>query len=188
VHIPRSRNTKGVFVKKIRTEILAAVVGVAATVAFPAAGLAQSRTGESHWYVGGQVGRADWDRAGDEDTSIRLLGGYQANKSVAVEFGYIDFGSVSGGSAKGKAWDVVGVGTIPVGDKFGVYGKLGFAWSEVKGFGQNESGIELTYGVGVSYDFSPTVAFRGEWQKYPDAGDGATDIDVLSIGVIFRFK
>jgi len=173
---------------RIRTAVFTVVAGAAATVGFPTAGIAQTNTADSSWYVGGHVGRADWDRANDEDTSIRLLGGYQVNKSIAAEFGYIDLGSVAGGSAKGKAWDLVGVGSIPVADKFSVYGKLGFAWSEVKGFGQNESSLELTYGVGASYDFSPTVAFRGEWQKYPDAGDGATDIDVLSIGAIFRFK
>jgi len=173
---------------RIRTAVFAAATGIVAAVAFPAAGIAQTSTADRHWYVGGHFGRADWDRANDEDTSIRLLGGYQVNQNIAAEFGYIDLGSVSGGSAKGKAFDLVGVGTIPVGNRFGVYGKLGFAWSEVKGFGQNESGLELTYGVGASFDFSPTVAFRGEWQKYPDAGDGATDIDVLSIGVVFRLK
>jgi OOP family OmpA-OmpF porin len=172
---------------RIRTAVFAVATGAMA-VAFPTAGIAQTSTAASHWYVGGHVGRADWDRASDEDTSIRILGGYQVNKNIAAEFGYMDLGSVAGGSAKGKAWDFVGVGSIPLADKFSVYGKLGFAWSEVKGFGQNESGMELTYGFGASYDFSPTVAFRGEWQKYPDAGDGATDIDVLSIGVIFRFK
>jgi OOP family OmpA-OmpF porin len=168
--------------------VFAVATGAAAAVAFPAAGIAQTSMSDGSWYVGGHVGRADWDRANDEDTSIRILGGYQVNKNIAAEFGYTDLGSVAGGSAKGKAWDLVGVGSIPLADKFSVYGKLGFAWSEVKGFGQNESGLELTYGVGASYDFSPTVAFRGEWQRYPDAGDGATDIDVLSIGVIFRFK
>jgi len=173
---------------RIRTAVFAVATGVLAAVAFPTAGIAQTSMADRHWYVGGHVGRADWDRAGDEDTSIRLLGGYQFNQNIAAEFGYIDLGSVAGGSAKGKAWDVVGVGTIPVGNRFGVYGKLGFAWSEVKGNLPYESGLELTYGVGASFDFSPTVAFRGEWQKYPDAGDGLADIDVLSIGVIFRLK
>jgi opacity protein-like surface antigen len=155
-------------------------------MAFPAAGIAQTGMAERHWYVGGHVGRADWDRAGDEDTSIRMLGGYQFNKSVAAEFGYTDLGSVGGGSA--KALDLVGVGTIPVGNRFGVYGKLGFAWSDVKGFGQSESGLDLTYGIGASFELSPTVTFRGEWQKYPDAGNGLTDVDVMSLGVIFRLK
>ena len=169
---------------KIRMAIL---VAVAATAAFPSAALAQASM-DGSWYVGGHLGRSDWDRANDEDTSIKILGGYQVNKSIAAELGYIDLGSVSGGSAKGKAWDIVGVGSIPLGDRFSAYGKLGFAWSEVKGFGQNESGLDLTYGFGASFAFSPTVAFRAEWQKYPDAGDGATDIDVLSVGAIFRFK
>jgi hypothetical protein len=173
---------------RIRTAVFAAMTGVVATVAFPAAGIAQTSMADRHWYLGGHVGRADWDRANDEDTSIRLLGGHQFNQNIAAEFGYIDFGKVAGGSAKGKAFDLVGVGTIPVGNRFGVYGKLGFAWSELKGFGQSESGLELTYGFGASFDFSPTVALRGEWQKYPDAGDGLTDIDVLSVGVVFRMK
>jgi hypothetical protein len=173
---------------RIRTAVFSVVTGAVATVAFPTAGIAQMSMADRHWYLGGHVGRADWDRANDEDTSIKLLGGYQFNKSIAAEFGYTDLGSVGGGSAKGKVLDAVGVGTIPVGNRFGVYGKLGFAWSEVKGFGQNESGLELTYGVGASFDFSPTIAFRGEWQKYPDAGDGLTDVDVMSIGVIFRMK
>jgi OmpA-OmpF porin, OOP family len=172
----------------IRTAIFALATGVLATAAFPTAGIAQTTMADRHWYVGGHVGRADWDRAGDTDTSIRLLGGHQFNQNIAAEFGYIDFGDVSGGSAKGKAFDLVGVGTIPLGNRFGVYGKLGFAWSEVKGFGQNESGLDLTYGFGGSFEFSPTVSFRGEWQKYPDAGDALTDIDVLSIGVVFRLK
>jgi OOP family OmpA-OmpF porin len=171
---------------RIRTAVFAAVTGIAA--AFPTAGMAQTSMADRHWYAGGHVGQADWDRANDEDTSIRLLGGYQFNKSVAAEFGYTDLGSVAGGSAKGKAFDLVGVGTIPLGNRFGVYGKLGFAWSEIKGFGQNESGLDLTYGFGGSFDFSPTVSFRAEWQKYPDAGDALTDIDVMSLGVVFRLK
>lgn len=174
--------------KNIKTAVFAAVVGAAATVAFPTAGLAQTKAAESGWYAGGHLGRADWNRADDTDTSIRLLGGYQVNKSIAAEFGYIDFGSVSGGSAKGTGWDLVGVGSIPIADRFSLYGKLGVAWTNVKGFGQNESGLDLTYGFGASFDFSPTVAFRAEWQRYPDAGDNITDIDVLSIGAIFRFK
>jgi OOP family OmpA-OmpF porin len=168
--------------------MIAVVVGAAATVAFPAASFAQMRTADSSWYLGGHIGQADWDRANDEDTSIRILGGYQINRNIAAELGYIDFGKVSGGSAKGSGWDLVGVGSIPVADRFSVYGKLGFAWTEVKGFGVNESGLDLTYGVGAGFDFSPTVSFRAEWQRYRDAGDGVTDIDVLSIGAIFRFK
>ena len=148
---------------RIRTAIFAVATGVCA---LPTAGIAQTSMADRHWYVGG----------------------HQFNQNIAAEFGYIDFGDVSGGSAKGKAFDLVGVGTIPLGNRFGVYGKLGFAWSEVKGFGQNESGLDLTYGFGASFDLSPTVTFRGEWQKYPDAGDALTDIDVLSIGVIFRLK
>src|SRR5262245_10366723 len=54
--------------KTIRTAALAAVTGAVAAVAFPTAGMAQMNTADSSWYVGGHVGRADWDRANDEDT------------------------------------------------------------------------------------------------------------------------
>jgi opacity protein-like surface antigen len=52
---------------------------------------------------------------------------------------------------------------------------------------------DLTYGVGGQYDFNRNLGLRLEWNRYskvkaPDsAGGGDGDIDVLSVGALWRF-
>jgi OmpA-OmpF porin, OOP family len=179
---------------KIKAAALAAVVGAA--VAFPTVSLAQmSMKGpDSGWYVGGNIGLADVDEAGDDDMSFKILGGYQINRNWGVELGYSDFGKVStlGQTFTGTAWELVGVGTLPINDKFSVFGKLGFAMGEGEESGPlgsgSEDSTELTYGIGVKYNLTPAFGITAEYQMYPDFANGATDISVMSIGVIYRFK
>jgi OOP family OmpA-OmpF porin len=175
----------------IKNAALAALFAV--TLGVPSLAMAQ-RTADSGWYVGGALGMADIDRTGDDDTSFKVLGGYQINRNFAAEVGYIDFGksTTSGVTFKGNAWEAVAVGILPVMDKLGVYGKAGLFWGEAEASGPGGSAkddsVELTYGVGVQYDFTPNLGVRGEWQKYTDVGNGASDVDVLSVGVVFRFR
>jgi hypothetical protein len=45
--------------------------------------------------------------------------------------------------------------------------------------------------VGLQYDFTRAVGVRGEWQRYNKMGGGAvpeTDVDVLNVGVVYRFQ
>ena len=172
----------------IKNAALAALFVVVLGV--PSLGMAQMKSADSGWYIGGHVGMADVDRTGDDDMSFKILGGYQINRNFAAEVGYIDFGKTSSGGTdvKANAWEAVAVGILPVMDKLGVYGKAGFFWGETKAGGTSSDSVELTYGVGVQYDFTPNLGVRGEWQKYTDVGDGTTDIDVMSVGVVYRFK
>jgi len=42
----------------------------------------------------------------------------------------------------------------------------------------------------VRYDFTRNLGVRAEWQKYQDVGGGdigESDVDVLSIGAIWKF-
>ena len=139
----------------------------------------------------------------DSDTGFRILGGYQLNRSFALELAYTDLGEVSasggGGtaSAEASAFEVV-VGTLPLAERFSLYGKAGVYRGEVDARidtvlvsgSASESNTDLTFGAGVRFDFSPRAALRVEWQRYPDMGGdetGEDDIDFLSVGVIFRF-
>jgi OOP family OmpA-OmpF porin len=149
---------------------------------------------ESGWYVGAHIGQSDVDEINEKDTAFKVLGGYQINRNWGVELGYIDFGKASSGGVdfKGNAFELVGVGTFPVANQFSVYGKLGFARGEAEatsalGTAKQDS-VEVTYGIGVQYDFSKNLGLRAEWQQYPDLGDGASDVSVMSIGVVYRFK
>ena len=178
---------------KIKAAALAAVVGAA--VAFPTVSLAQMK-GDTGWYIGGNLGQSDVDADGfgAKDTSFKILGGYQINKHWGAELGYTDFGKASdqGVTFKGTAIELVGVGTLPINDKFSVFGKLGFAMGDGEATGPggtfSDDSVEVTYGIGVKYNFTPTFAITGEYQMYPDFANGSADVSVMSIGVLFRFK
>jgi OOP family OmpA-OmpF porin len=174
--------------------------------------MAQAR-GETGWYVGGSVGQSkvrDVDCTGGscdtKDTAFRILGGYQINRNFAAELGYHDLGKVTfsapGVSAdiKANAWELVGLGAYPFANQFSVYGKFGAYHGESKisaavaGLGSGslkETNTDLTFGLGAQYDVSRELGVRGEWQRYKNVGGdntgGKSDIDVLSIGAIWRF-
>jgi len=49
----------------------------------------------------------------------------------------------------------------------------------------------LTYGIGAQYDFMPQAGVRLEWQRSDNVGGnttGETDIDVLNVGLLWRFR
>lgn len=146
----------------------------------------------------------------DKDNGFKFFAGNQFNKNGALELGYVDLGkataSVSGPGVGGTlSWEATGfnfalIGSLPVNEAFSVLGRIGiFAWDvdfKVSGVGgsasQSASGTDLTYGVGVKYDFNKTTGMRFEWEKFKDVGDenttGQGDIDLLSLSLVFRFQ
>lgn len=155
--------------------------------------------------------------------SWKLFAGYQFNRYFAADLAYTDLGELSGsGPVRGAdvtlntevtAWDLVGVGSWPVIDRFSLYGKLGLyrAETEVRRtesrivfagvFGQfpvtqttstsaNKKNTDATFGIGARYDITRNFALRAQWQRYQDVGGsevGQSDIDVLSAGLMYRF-
>lgn len=189
--------------------LLAGLIGAGFALAGPAA-LAQAPAAPG-WYAGGSLGQSeakDTDcsppltSCDDKDTAWKIFGGYQINRNFAVELGYTNLGEFSASgpgvnaSIESKAWEVMGVGSFPVADRFSLYGKLGFyraeseATSNIPGVSADESNTGLAFGIGAQYDFTRSVAVRAEWQRYSDVGGGnigETDLDVLSIGALVRF-
>jgi opacity protein-like surface antigen len=54
-----------------------------------------------------------------------------------------------------------------------------------------DTSTDLTFGVGAAFDINRNVGVRAEYQKYKDMGGssvGKSDVDVLSIGVLYRFR
>jgi OOP family OmpA-OmpF porin len=194
--------------KKILTTAL-----LAGFAAVPTLAMAQAKGGNADlgFYAGASVGqsKADCgDTAGgscdDKDTAYRVFGGYKFHPNIAVEGGYAPLGETSAtfGSSKltaeANAWDIVGVGSWPLGNNFSILGKLGFYNAEVK-LGGVASGkkttTDLTYGLGGQYDFNRNLGLRLEWNRYskvkaPDVAGvsgGDTDVDVMSVGALWRF-
>lgn len=169
----------------------------------------------SNWYAGGAIGQATAKGAcdgltgptiscDDKDTSWKALGGYQVTPNFAVEAGYIDFGKVEargpGGtaSAKANALEITALGILPIAGKFSLYGKFGLYRAKTDGNvntvtlrgSTNDTNNDTTFGFGAGFAITPRVSVRAEWQRYTKVGGsntGKDDIDVASIGGIFRF-
>jgi OOP family OmpA-OmpF porin len=137
----------------------------------------------------------------DKDTAWKILAGYQFNRHLAVELGYTNLGEVSATdgidtvTVEATAIELVAVGMMPLANNFSIYGKIGMyrgdTEADVTGLPSvSESNTDLTFGLGVRYDFTRNLSARAEWQKYTDVGGGdigESDIDVISLGVLFRF-
>jgi OOP family OmpA-OmpF porin len=191
--------------------------GTMATAAFLAAGLTSTAalSQDAGWYAGAAIGQAKASETcdgisgpgvscDDKDTSWKVLGGYQINRNLALELGYADFGKIKASgpagkvSAKSNAWDLVGLGIVPLGNRFSLYAKAGFYRGEVKAKADTalltgtfkDKNTDVTFGAGLKYDITPQVGVRAEWQRYSDVGGddtGTDDIDVISAGLLFRF-
>lgn len=157
--------------------------------------------GRSHADIGsaGIAGSTDKD-----DNAWKAFGGYQFNQHFAVEGGYVDLGKASVNGATGfgttdsKAWHAGVVGSLPVTPQFAFTGKLGIARTETDtsgsnagvAFGGSDRETAPTYGLGMRYDFSRTLAVRGDWDRYrvSSAGmGGKTDTDLYSVSAVFKF-
>ena len=179
---------------------------LAGFAALPTLAMAQAKgNADLGFYAGASVGQSKSDCSGssgscdDKDTAYRIFGGYKFHPNIAVEGGYSPLGETSGGNvtAEANAWDLVGLGIFPLGNNFSIFGKLGFYNAEVK-LGGLASGkkttTDLTYGIGGQYDFNRNLGLRLELQRYsgvkaPDFGGTSkdTDIDVVSVGALWRF-
>lgn len=170
---------------------------------------------DAGFYVGGHVGQAegrdacnDFNVPGvscdDKDSAWRVLGGYQLNRNFAIEGAYTDLGELTasgpGGSvsAEANALELSGLGMFPLTNTLSLYGKAGVYRGEVEGRldsslisgTSKDDNTDLTFGAGVKFDMTRNVALRAEWQRYNDMGGEdttETDVDVLSVGVQYRF-
>src|SRR3954465_5594534 len=121
-----------------RKVLVTALLAGFAAVRPPAMAQAKGNA-ELGFYAGPAVGQSKSDCGGssgscdDKDTAYRIFGGYKFHPKIAVEGGYSPLGETSasiGGlgsvTAEANAWDIVGVGILPLGNNFSAFGKLGF--------------------------------------------------------------
>jgi OOP family OmpA-OmpF porin len=173
-----------------QTKVLATAL-LAGFAALPTLAMAQAKGGNADlgFYAGASVGQSKVDCGGlsncdDKDTAYRIFGGYKFHPNIGVEGGYAPLGNAEGSG--------------PLGNSFSILGKLGFYNAEVKASGLvsgKKTTTDLTYGIGGQYDFNRNLGLRLEWNRYskvkaPDlagVSGGDTDLDVLSVGALWRF-
>jgi OOP family OmpA-OmpF porin len=189
-----------------------ASLGITAALALPTAALAEG----PYVFVGAGKTKTDVQHSAvypgftgsidDSDTGWKLGAGYRFHRNVAVELSYADLGEAKGsgtvgaqsltGTVEASAIAISAVGILPINDAVSLTGRLGMAsWdSEAKGtlgstaVSDKDSGTDPVFGIGARYSFSKNVAARVEWDRYADIDDeGPSDVDLLSVGVVFQF-
>lgn len=163
------------------------------------------------WYFGGSVGAAtttdtfngvgtSLTQTDKTDTALSLRGGYRFNANWAAEGGYADLGKSKYQQAgypentmKTALWHIDAVGTVPLNDKFSVFGKLGVAQITYDVNGDKNHKSTLHLGAGASYALTPAVVLRAEYDDYGKARftDGSASLDIrshqFSLGMDYRF-
>ncbi len=202
-------------------------LAMAAILSTGAMALQAAPAQDQHFYLGVSFGKSDLDVSeseitavlndgslsganfDNEDSSLKLYGGYAINKNVAIEFGYIDLGefdysATSDGS--GSLWssgpltidtETTGLlfnvkGSLPVSDIFGLTAKLGLLAWDIEADASNgglsgsadDDGNDLFFGVGASARLAQHVGIDLEFERYDIDGD---DLDVFSLGISYHF-
>lgn len=148
----------------------------------------------------------------DRDTGYKVFGGYQLNRNFALEGGYFDLGNfgytattipagtLTGNSRiRGLNLDLVGI--LPITDKFSAFGRAGVTYAHTRDRFAGTGAVSVTnpnpskraanykLGVGLQYALTDALAMRGEVERYRinDALGNKGDIDLISVGLVYRF-
>jgi OOP family OmpA-OmpF porin len=148
----------------------------------------------------------------DRDGGYKLFGGYQLNRHFAVEGGYFDLGRFGfstttvppgtlNGDIKLKGINLDLVGTLPVSERFSIFGRIGVARSQANDTFTGTGAVNvlnpspsarsnnLKVGLGLDYAFTPSLSLRTEIERYrvDDAVGNKGDVDLISLGLVYRF-
>lgn len=147
------------------------------------------------FYFGGTIGPSDGSsycsgasNCEDSDTAWKLFGGYRLSERLSAEGAYVSLGDLHKGGENSdiSAFTANAVGTMPVTEKFDIFGKLGvMRWSS-DNTDEDESGFGVTYGLGAKMRLNETTSLRAEWEKFPGietSSSDDTDVNMLSVGV-----
>lgn len=188
---------------------VAAAVAALSLAAVPAA-FADENAG---WYLGGGIGQFNagiddvdevddtiegWD---ESDNTYKLFGGYRLNKFLSFELDYVNLGEPSGAIVPGRNVDsaVDGfapyvIGTLPLGNWFEVYARLGYYFYDATVGVQDtlgnrvefdEESQDLVYGAGIGANIGERFNVRFEYEKFDL--EGLDDADALWLTAAWKF-
>jgi len=148
----------------------------------------------------------------DRNTGLKLYGGYQFNKNFAVEGGYFDLGKAGfmantlpagtlSGNIKVRGLNLDLVGILPITEKFSAFGRAGLTYAQARdsfvGTGlvdvinpsPSKRAGNYKVGFGLQYNLTESLGTRAEVERYriDDAVGNKGDIDLVSVGLVYRF-
>ncbi len=149
----------------------------------------------------------------NHDTGYKLFGGHKFNRNFALEGGYFDLGKFGftattipagtlSGSIRLNGLNLDAVGILPITERFSAFGRVGMNYAQARNsfsgtgavnvLNPNPSKREMNYkfGAGLQYDFNESIGMRAEAERYRinDAVGSKGDIDLLSVGLVYRFS
>ncbi len=147
------------------------------------------------FYVGAKAGKS-WandacvtgNPCDDDSHGYGAFIGYQAWENVALEFGYDDLGDFTGEGMDDDSATAITLApkvSIPVLDKFDVFGKLGVASVD---YG-DERDPSLMGAVGVDLHATDNLSVRLEYQTLTDVSNDLVraKVNMTSIGLLYTF-
>ncbi|MDP2144758.1 MAG: OmpA family protein [Gallionella sp.] len=153
----------------------------------------------------------------NRDSGYKLFGGYQFNENLALEAGYFDLGQfgytanvatvLAGtpgtltGRIRLKGVNIDAIGILPISEQFSVFGRVGLNYAQARdnftGTGSanvlnpnpSKSDTNYKFGLGLQFNFTEALAMRLEAERYriDDAVGNKGDIDLLSLGLTYKF-
>jgi len=156
--------------------------------------------------------------ADESSTRLTFFGGYRFNRNFTLEGGYADFGSLDtrremlapafgslSGSFRTSGFYLGAVGTIPLPNRFSLFGKLGTGYTTNPAFAS--AGSEMLpmltpadlsmkrsewnskYGLGASYEMSNKLGLRFEYERSNSIYGGALagNAGMWSFGLTRRY-
>jgi len=163
---------------------------------------------DSGWFIGAAAGQSDIDASGvtfDEDSSYKLLAGYDFTRHWAIGVEYVDLGDFDvetllgaplpagvTSSLEADGFNFFGMFTYPVNDTFGVFAKAGLFYWDIEASASGPGGVarvdddgtDFSLGLGAALNLTDNAAITIEFQRFDIDGD---DVDTITGGITFRF-
>lgn len=169
-------------------------------IAMTAVSMPAMATEQSPFYgaLGSGAYRIESGGFDERAATAQLLGGYRLSERVAFEATYSRLFNASGKAdgigvkVDGNAWDLSTVLSIPMGNRFSPYGRLGWSYLDLDATA-NDDGITVrandyedafSWAVGTSYKLNPRFSLSGEYGQVL-VNDG--DFDRVSLNLNYRF-
>jgi OOP family OmpA-OmpF porin len=160
-----------------------------------------------------QEGLATTGIADDQHAfGYKIFGGYQINPYFALEGGYFNLGKFSyraqtlpagtlDGSAKFQGVNLDAVGTLPLSERFSAFGRFGVNYARASDSFSSTGAVNVVnpnpsthdanykFGAGLQYSLTRALGLRLEAERYRtnDAIGNKGDIDLISVGLVYRF-
>ena len=158
-------------------------------------------------YVGLSLGRSRYSapcgatsfNCDSTDNSVQISAGTMVGNFWGVELAYLDMGRMSrgGGTTRAQGLNMSLVGKAPLWQSLGVFGKVGATYGRTQTSvaagstlpSGSDRGFGLSYGAGVSYDFTPQLSatFGIDSHDFRFAGSGRDPVRSTNLGLQYKY-